>query len=108
MLKMAPLMSLFLLAVLFFDMSSCSVAAISKIAPADWAALNASVNDRLFPLRPMAYPCYTSYNGVAKPVDRQACDEISANKTNAEYIARQVGGLVTVYSHRTEVCEDAL
>ncbi|KAL9607636.1 MAG: hypothetical protein Q9167_007470 [Letrouitia subvulpina] len=45
-------------------------------------------------LRPMAYPCYTSYNGVAKPVDKQACAEISAKKTNTKFIAGQAGGLI--------------
>jgi hypothetical protein len=97
MLKMAPLRLLFLLAALFFDMSRCSVAAISKIAQSDWAALNASVNGRLFTLLPMAYPCYTNYNGVAKPVDKEACTEISAKKTNAEYIAGHAGGLIVVF-----------
>ncbi|KAL8819539.1 MAG: hypothetical protein Q9191_007715 [Dirinaria sp. TL-2023a] len=82
---MAPLRLLFPIAALFFEMSHCSVAAISEIGAADWAALNASVNGRLFTLRPMAYPCYTSYNGVAKPVDKQACAEISAKKTNGNW-----------------------
>ena len=108
MLKMSPLRLLFLLAALFFDMSRCSVAAISKIAQADWAALNASVNGRLFALRPMAYPCYTSYNGVAKLVDQQACAEISAKKSNASYIAGLAGGLIVVCSRSTEACEGPL
>ena len=96
MLMMAPLKLLLLLTAPLLDLSRCSVAAISNVASADWATLNTSVNGGLFALRPLAYPCYTSYDSVAKPVDKQACTEISANKTNAQYVSGQAGGLVTV------------
>jgi hypothetical protein len=102
--KMALLRWLLLPAALFFAVSHCSVDAISKVTPADWAALNASVNGRLFSLRPLAFPCYTSYNGVAKPVDTKACADLNAKKTNVEYIAAQAGGLIQACSPVADAC----
>lgn len=89
-------LSLFLLPVYFFSLSYCSVAAISKITPAEWAALNASVDGRLYSGRPMAFPCYTSYDGIAKPANTTACAEIESKKTDISYISDHLGGFVQV------------
>ncbi len=88
--------ALFLLAFLSFLVSHSYSAATHQIAQADWAALNDSVNGRLFMLRPFAHPCYTSYDGVAKPVDEQTCADISAQRNNASYLTEQAAGLIQV------------
>jgi len=89
-------LSLFLLPVYFSSLSHCSVGAISKVTPAEWASLNTSVDGRLYSGRPMAFPCYTSYNGVAKRANTTACAEIESKKTNMDYIGDQPGGFVQV------------
>jgi len=89
-------LSLFLLPVYFAGLSHCSVAAISKVTPAEWAALNASIDGRLYLGRPMAFPCYTSYEGIAKLANATVCAEIELKKTNVSYIGDQFGGSVQV------------
>ena len=89
-------LKLFLLPVYFSSLSHCSITAISQITLEEWAALNASVDGRLYLGRPKAFPCYTSYGGVADPVNAMACAEIESQKTNASYIGDQFGGFFQV------------
>ena len=68
------------------------VPAIHKIKPREWAALNASVEGRLYAGRPMGFPCYTSYNGILKTPDTVACAEVMKMQTYGTFVAANYGG----------------
>ncbi|KAF9053297.1 FAD-binding domain-containing protein [Panaeolus papilionaceus] len=49
----------------------------------DWNQLNQTVGGRLFPGKPFAEPCFSSYEGKSKQVDQTACTYVQQNFFNS-------------------------
>lgn len=63
---------------------------------AQWAALNQTVNGRLFAGVPLAQSCYSSYNGNATTPDAAVCSAVQANYTGSNYISDNYSGFMNV------------
>jgi hypothetical protein len=74
----------------------------SSISSVQWAALNETVNGRLFKAYPLAEPCYSlhsngSYSGsTVTPADGTTCAQVEAGWTNETFIAAHFGGYENV------------
>ena len=75
---------------------------IALVSNGDWDSLNRSIGGRLYPGLPVGLPCYDNFNGVAKSVDKDACDVVEGNKNNMDYLTTQMGGYAQVRSVSTK------
>lgn len=93
---LASLTASFVTASPFVPLEKRSALAISSITPAQWAALNQSVNGRLHGGQPLAEPCYSFYNGTATTPNRAQCSNIQANYETDTFVASNFGGYMNV------------
>lgn len=82
----------------------------------DWNQLNQTVGGRLFPGKPFAEPCFSSYEGKSKQVDQTACTYVQQNFFNSHctYFIADRGSLTYLLSnsesqrHIWRLCPDKL
>ncbi|TVY32503.1 FAD-linked oxidoreductase, partial [Lachnellula subtilissima] len=79
---------------LLFAFSLVTRSQAATPTPAQWAALNQTVNGRLFAGVPLAQSCYSSYNGTATTPDAAACSAVQSNYTANNYISDHYGGFM--------------
>lgn len=66
---------------------------------ADWKTLNATVGGRLHVAKPLAEPCYSTYqnsSGEFAFSDKAACSIIKASYLDSHFHANQLGGYLNV------------
>lgn len=67
-----------------------------NITAADVAALNSTVNGRLFQGTPVSLPCFSSFNGQPHAVDNGSCTAVQAGYTTPEFRAPMFGAYMQV------------
>lgn len=73
---------------------------IYHVPPGKWQELNDTVGGRLNRGLPMAYPCYSNYQGSLKDSDVNSCTAIELQKNDSEFVANQSGGYILVSTSR--------
>jgi hypothetical protein len=71
------MLSSLLIAVKFVSVV-CTTPIISSIPTSQWRSLNDSVHGRLYETRPLALPCFSSWNGVPVVPNQEECAAIEA------------------------------
>lgn len=69
------------------------------IPMADWKALNATVSGRLHTAKPLAEPCYSTYqnsSGEFAVSDKATCSIIKVSYLDSHFHANQLGGYLNV------------
>jgi hypothetical protein len=69
---------------------------ISSITQDQWAALNRTVNGRLYKATPIAKSCYSFYNGALATPDLAQCKAVQDGYTNEEFIGGSFAGFHSV------------
>lgn len=80
---------------------SLSSGAVSAAPCWNWATLNATVQGRLHPLRPLSLPCFSVYNNQSVGSNPAACAAVQANYTSPEYRTNVANGFM---NNQVEEC----
>ncbi|RDW65599.1 hypothetical protein BP5796_10291 [Coleophoma crateriformis] len=91
-------MYLFLSRAMLIGLLSISSVQASTI---NWDVLNTTVQGRLHTAKPLAFPCFSVYEGQTSPPDPASCSRIQKNYTSSDFRAQFYSGFT---NSQDEIC----